>query len=763
MNVMLLNVVMDYIVDILKGVFSIIPKLLYFLVSCVLSLIDLCQVGFRKLAGLDPIIITSTISNTEDEIYTGDTVYKIIVDALFNDKYPAIRTVFWSLIILGLFMLVMTSIVAMIRLEYNPDKDKGNSKSGVVKSFFKAIFSFAIIPIASLFGMFLCNALVGVIDTATAYPVSSESEIATVYDKWSAVEDSDHNSFVYGKSTLTTRENSYMAYEIFGLHIPTTSEPFSGIVFRACAYNSNRMRNNKDYFDLLKNKKVLNIIDKYNKPEDAANIIDSGFAINAKLKGTFDLDTDITKDYYSDCSDFINLGTWKYKGINSLSKYNVNAVYYFYDLWSFNYIVAFVAVIVIGKLYYSFILYLMQRMFEVVGLFLVAPISISLMPLDGGASLGNWRGMFITKFGQLVVMVTSLNLVTPLISICHNIKLFGFAALDYIFLTFFLIAALTAVSSLNKMFSKLFTGDDSVDKAAGAITGNFTSGLSAAAGAAGIASRVAFAPAKVIGAGGITAAKMAYNFPKASYDRNVANERKEIGKRIHFGNRDGSEFDNKQIEKNWDSLSGSGTSGAGARDLKNVNSFLDSDAGKNFVNTYYKGNSNLAKRALRGTHGQDLANVDAKRAYLEYLHDREMFEKSDEAARLRAIGASENVYNRAANRYASSSEEDKIKQFVGGSPLSKRQERIQNRIDNVEDAAKLERKIEKYASNAVDATGRFMGKVAKAPIVKSIGKSGKGITKSFSNVSKTLPFKELISTTKNTAISGFGIDNKKQG
>ena len=46
----------DWISDIgnfLGGVFSIIPKLLYYIIACLLSLIDLCQVAFRKLAGLD--------------------------------------------------------------------------------------------------------------------------------------------------------------------------------------------------------------------------------------------------------------------------------------------------------------------------------------------------------------------------------------------------------------------------------------------------------------------------------------------------------------------------------------------------------------------------------------------------------------------------------------------------------------------------------------------------------------------------------------
>lgn len=490
MNALLLGVVADT----LKSIFTIIPKLLYFIVSCILSLIDLCQMAFRKMAGLDSVTISG-------ESYTGDSVYKIITDALFTGRYPAIKTIFWSLIILGVFMLFITSLIALIRIEYNPDKEKGNSKAGIVKNFFKAIFSFAIVPIACIFGMFLFNSLVGVVNTITTQPVLNSTEVTTYYGQWNAVADSNKDSGVYDEGTLDKVENAYMAYEVFGLHIPTNVQPFSGMVFRACAYGSNRVRNNEDYFLVLKNNNVLGFLDKFNEQGDAADIIDTGFAINAKLRETSNLSKDIIKTFYGDCSDFINFGTWRYHNIESLSKYNVNAVYFFYDLWSFNYIVAFAAVVSIGKLYFGFVLYLMQRLFEIIGLFLVSPISISLMPLDNGDSLKTWRTLFITKFTLLVIMVGTLNLISPLLAICNNIQFFNIPFIDYILTTFFLIAAFNAVDSLNKMFTKIFTGDDKnygvVGDAAGAITKNFTTGANATFSAAKLAALPVTAPTRL--------------------------------------------------------------------------------------------------------------------------------------------------------------------------------------------------------------------------------------------------------------------------
>ena len=492
MNAFLLSA----LTDTLKSIFTIIPKLLYFIVSCILSLIDLCQMAFRKLAGLDPVTFVGDSGG-----YTGDSVYKIITDALFTNRYPAIKTIFWALIILGVFMLFITSLISLIRVEYNPDKEKGNSKAGIVKNFFKAIFSFAIVPISCIFGMFLFNSLVKVVNTITTQSSMASTEVVTYYAQWNAVEDSNKDSAAYDEGTLGKVESAYMAYEVFGLHVPTTTKPFSGMIFEACAYGSNRVRNNSEYFTVLKNNNVLGFLDKFNDQESAASIIDAGFAINAKLKDTSNLSKEIINSFYGDCSDFINFGTWRYYNVESLSKYNVNAVYFFYDLWSFNYIVAFVAVVSIGKLYFGFVLYLMQRIFEIMGLFLVSPISISLMPLDNGDSLKTWRTLFVVKFVLLVIMVGTLNLISPLLAVCDNITFFGISFIDYILRTFFLIAAFNAVDSLNGMFSKIFTGDDknyeAIGKASKAISENFTSGANAAINATKLAALPVTAPTRL--------------------------------------------------------------------------------------------------------------------------------------------------------------------------------------------------------------------------------------------------------------------------
>lgn len=744
MNTMLLSILSD-ILNVIGGIFSLIPKLIYWLISCCLSIIDLFQVAFRKLAGLDPIIFAN-----ETTVYQGDPVYKLITDALFTGKYPAINTIFWSLIILAVFMLVATTVIAMLKLEYNPDKEKGNSKSGVIKSFFKAIISFAVVPIVCLFGFFISNALVAVIDSATATPVSTTTEIATRYNKWSAEDDS--SGALSGGETLNQREDSYMAFNVFGLHIPTTSEPFSGTIFRACAYGSNRIRNNTGYFELLKSENCLGFMSEYDTQNEAADIIDTGFAIDARLKTKTTLKTDNKSEFWLDFSLF-NIGSWSYKEIESLDKYNANAVWYFYDLWTFNYIIACVAILVIGKLYYQFVTFLMQRMFEIIALFLVSPISVSLMPLDGGESLKSWRKTFVTKFALLVIMVLSLNLVTPLLSICRQIKLFDIELLDCIFTTFFLISALNAVNSLNGMLSGILAGDgkafEQVGKAGEAFSSSLKGGATAAAGVAGFATKVGTLPLRLGAKGakaGIDALTDKAN-PENRYARHSQAEREEIQNQLHFGHEDGSEYSDDEINDQW----GGDFTTNGGRDENKVESFLNTDQGKQFVEEHYGGDETQAFASLSGLDGHDVANTDARRQYMEYMHDQELWEKSDEAQRLRDSGASAEEVAAAQNRYHNQTKEDKVDYFVGGN-LSARQRDIVDKKQKAYKAANSKgHAAVKWMSNAGKAVGG-----ALATGFSKLTEAGKKYGESLKPMTGIIPGSSDLTGTVGGMLGAFG-------
>ncbi|MBE7082506.1 MAG: hypothetical protein E7378_02355 [Clostridiales bacterium] len=661
MRSLLLNIGQD-ILDAIVGFLVFIPKIMYFLVACFMSLIDLCQIAFRKLAGLEPLMVNG-------EVYQGDTIYKVITDAIFGGKYPAIRTVFWALIILGVLMLIVTSIIAVIRLEYAPDEKTGNSKSKVVGNFFKALFNFAIIPIACFFGMYLTNTLVGAIDKATnsaTYAVDIEYE--NYFKKQTAdqmgdniiMDNSDFNAI------MSAYEPSYGAYNIFGLTIPTNSEPFSGIIFRASAYGCNRIRYTEGFHAAMRSDvgtiTDFGIFGQVENREDAAHLLDSAFAINALPQNSATLNYD-NQDFVHDGVKFIGTD----KNISSFNKYNPTLVFYFYDLWSFNYIVAFMAVIVIGKTYYKFVLALMARLFEVAGLFLIAPIATSLMPLDNGNAMSAWRKSFISKFILVAIMVATLNLITPLITIAHNISLFGIPLIDYIITTLFLIAAINAADSLNTTLSVIFAGDKDLVKNAVASGENvqkgFMTGLAATANTAkavGAASGVAFkAGAKVVGTAGRGVRALGRAAKEHSYNRR---ERAAIRSQLQ------DNADVADIAASW------GDTWTQRRE--NADEFLASSSGQAFADAAYGGDMERARRALKsnfGVTGTSEAQQQARQIYHDWEREKQIYD----SAGLSSSGMS-------LDEFRSKSQKEKVDLLMdsGSAHLTDKQAAIRQRRDD---------------------------------------------------------------------------------
>lgn len=625
----------DKVWDVINGFLVFIPKILYFILTCVLSVIDLCQVLFRKLAGVDPIIIS-------DKIYTGDSVYKIITDALFTGAYPAIRTLFWGLIILGVLMLIITSIIMVIRVEYADDKGD-NSKGKIVKNFFKALFSFAIVPIACIFGMYLANALVGTIDKATATQIEISEDVKKYFDSWESDSEIDGDS-------------SYMAYNVFGLNIPTNSEPFSGIIFKCCAYGSNRARtSNKYYTQVIKNSEAPNVGGKtssfgiFNQPatqEQAADLIDTAFAINAKVKGNYELNYSVADDFFNDNIKFLGSS----EDIKSFSKYNPTLVFYYYNLWTFNYLVGYVAVISIGTLYFKFVLGLMTRLFEIAGLFLVAPIAVSIMPMDDSRALKTWRKTFIAKFVIVTVLVGTVNLITSLNNIAQTIKLTGHSMIDLIVTIFFLIAAFNAIDSLNKTISNILVdgGKDAYDgtmASAGQVKDSFTRGALASIAGAKLASAPLTLAGKGLGYGaGWAGGKMAKGIAEGNERRfanrlniqeqdqirrqiNEENEANRSALRSTFESRDTSNLDN--VRKNF----ATSTSGLNS-DSDLYKEFIGSDFGKSAM-SYNKNNKSAMSRAFNSGKFTD----EQKTEFMKFMNKKQEeadFDNSSEGKALKA-------------------------------------------------------------------------------------------------------------------------------
>lgn len=706
----------SWIVDIILSILSFIPKIMYFLVACLLSVIDLFQIVFRKLAGLDPIMIG-------DEITTGDSVYQLITDALFGNQYPAIQLIFWSLIILGVIMLIVTSLIATIRLEYNPDKEKGNSKSKIIGTFIKALFHFAIIPIGSIFGMYFSNVIVQGVDTIISTSMAEAVDGYQYFDTWDT---SDLEDDMVDK----VRKSSYISYNIFGINIPTTAEPFSGTVFKASAYSCNRFRiNGQGYLVEMNNSETnLGIFDgnKIANSNVAADVIDTAFAINAKIKNAGDgvsLDVDnISKDYYR--QGMLKLfGTTK--NLKSFSKYNVEMVYYFYDLWTFNFIIAFVAVLVIAKLYANFCLALMARIFELLALFVAAPITIGLMPIDGGGALGRWRKTYIAKYGLVFVMVFGMNITSPILSVMQTIKFFGTPIIDYIMNTIVIVAALNAVNSVISAFSKILfdkaSAYDGVSDTASKISGSLKSGLGATKSLAAGTVAGAMIPVK-LGARGANALRHRVGLDRAGQERRIQRN-----------------FDRQEMKAAKDTVAYDPAKGSNeyknldhAERGKLADDFFATEKGKQWVHDYYGDDLKAAKHAIQkegkkingsgklyemGRKDDGTKDEVQKDILQQFIHDRNNFASTKEAQNLKE-GSAE--YRSALEAYNKKTEDEKAKDHVGGSALNKQQMDI---MEKRQKYAESEEKRAKAWNSVKEGTAKFVKGTEKAvkPVAGALG------------------------------------------
>lgn len=111
--------------------------------------------------------------------------------------------------------------------------------------------------------------------------------------------------------------------------------------------------------------------------------------------------TEAAKDGNSDISK-TNKALYKYyngPGMESDAglKFNQEAVYDDFNITKIDYVIGGVSCIFMLYIMLSSLFFFVQRVFEVVFLYLVSPFFVASMPLDGGERFSNWREMFIAK------------------------------------------------------------------------------------------------------------------------------------------------------------------------------------------------------------------------------------------------------------------------------------------------------------------------------------------------------------------------------
>lgn len=438
---------------------SFIPKIFYQLLTPVFAVLDALQWIMRKVAGLDTIYMFNGAENVD-----GDIVIQFI-NMIFTGSSPVLSNIFWSMIILGVLMLILTTMIAVVRSEYTATDAKSASKGKIIGNSLKALASFAIVPIVCFFGIFLCNVILQALDK-----VSNAS---------TSVTSADINASYFKSERTTTGDETYYNYTFFGYTVPTTTTPISGLVFKAAAYNANRARiNDKFYKTMLDNEKVsANGAFTQNKGTDANAafqncwLMDEAFANCFQLKSKTYIDREPFKTEHM-FPITLNAGVTIIEqsliesGYTYFDKNNTALVWYYYDLWSFDFIIAIGALVIILVLLLYLVFGLIKRIFELVILFLVAAPVASIMPLDGGNALKKWREKFVSKTIGVYGPIIGLNLFFVILTLLQTLQLTGLPIIDKIVNLLFVIAGLAMVKDFTKMLSELIGGEDTMGSGA---------------------------------------------------------------------------------------------------------------------------------------------------------------------------------------------------------------------------------------------------------------------------------------------------------
>ena len=467
--------IFDWIGEFFKELFNLIPKVIYLLYASLACVIDVLQLFFRKLAGLDVYYV-------DGKAVSGDLVTNFIAGILgininatdgVTFEYSALTTVFWSFIVFGIIIAFMSTIVAIVKSHYTYDDKSAKGPMQYVYTAGKAIINMVAVPIIVVLGLYVSQGILTALDTMTS---TSSGSVVSMYgsDKLGLIQSVD----TVKSATGLSKNKTYIYYDIFGFGgaisygsnpnmltakakdlalIGAQNQTFSGSLFKVAAYNANRARIGQykissNILGTASNEYTL--FGNAETDDELANMIDTAFACNLHMDGWHWANNwgSISSDKY-----FTN---FLIKGGSAFSKFNVGLVWYYYDLWQFNFIVGFAGCIVCATLFVNIIMGLIARLFMCIGLFLVAPPLFGLAPLDGGKAGKSWRENFMKQALMAYGAVVGMNIFFLILPYMNEIDFFNIAIADYFAQTLVIIVGLITVKAFISVLSGLIGAED---------------------------------------------------------------------------------------------------------------------------------------------------------------------------------------------------------------------------------------------------------------------------------------------------------------
>ncbi len=330
--------------------------LFYEISKFLLALIDFVEVLFRALAGLPSTAAAGHEITMSINGKSGDLLIQMLTSS-------EVMQAFYATAIVGMFLLIITTIFQMIKVEYTTEGAQ-NSKTGIIGKSLKSLCNMMIIPILCILGVFIGNQVLDLIDTATGGGEGSK---------------------------------------------------ISGTLWVAAA--STALVNEDSFIKAADEKTILEFQD-----SNGGGLM--GLGINLAIRRGF---ASIFKQELKPLGEAFSGSNSERAAIESAymkgtkSFYNISEVVKNYNPFEVNYLVLiFGACIIIKCLYYT-CFGLIDRLYQCVALFIVMPMVVGMSPVKD--SLGSWRSKFMSKALSAYGTVISLNLFFIIVKILLNIKI----------------------------------------------------------------------------------------------------------------------------------------------------------------------------------------------------------------------------------------------------------------------------------------------------------------------------------------------------
>lgn len=312
--------------DLLHGLLELICSIFYGMFSGICILIDFIKTIFYKLCGIETV---------EIEGEQGDLLSNLL-------ESDIIKRVFLTIFIIGFILLIMFTIIAIIKSNY---QEKQNWKTVLSKTG-QAFMIMLLIPFTVLVGVMLTNTVMSSINQAmNVYPSAGQGTIG-------------------GQFLITIGHDAYK-----GLMDQSTVEA----------------------------------------------MFVSGELNYAKLS--------VVKQYY--------------------------------DITELNYVIGLLGSLVMLVMFVISAITFVQRIFDIVLLYIISPVSISTIPLDEGNRFKVWKDMLISKILSAYGIILVMNLFFLIIPQVYQIKFFDNSFQNGVVYILFLIGGSFAVTKASRVISQL--------------------------------------------------------------------------------------------------------------------------------------------------------------------------------------------------------------------------------------------------------------------------------------------------------------------